>query len=117
MSSARKRAAIQKANNEADLQRQRAMRAEHQVDKVTAFAQEATMRYQELLLDVERTVETEREACAAVCELLDTGSYPINLGDEAADKAKSDCAALIRARSNLPTSGLPSIVTKSAGCK
>ncbi len=53
----------------------------------------------------ELIMAAEREACAAVCELLDTGSYPINLGDEAADKAKRDCAALIRARSNANFSG------------
>ena len=44
MSSARKRAAIQKANNEADWQRQRAMRAEHHANVMQAFAEAAARR-------------------------------------------------------------------------
>ena len=59
MSSARKRAAIQKANNEADHLRQRLMLAEHQVDKVTALADETGRRYLELLFAVGRIFKGE----------------------------------------------------------
>jgi len=44
MSSARKRAAIQKANSEADFQRQRAMRAEHHANVMQGFAEVAALR-------------------------------------------------------------------------
>ena len=44
MSSARKRAAIQKANNEADFLRQRLMRAEHHASVMQSFAEVACRR-------------------------------------------------------------------------
>jgi hypothetical protein len=44
MSSARKRAAIQKANNEAEFLRQRLMRAEHYANVMQGFAEGATRR-------------------------------------------------------------------------
>ena len=44
MSSARKRAAIQKANNEADFQRQRAMRAEYHANVMQGFAEMAARK-------------------------------------------------------------------------
>ena len=44
MSSARKRAAIQKANNKADFQRQRAMRAEHHASMMQGFAEIAARK-------------------------------------------------------------------------
>ena len=59
MSSARKRAAIQKANNEAEFLRQRLMRAEHQVDKVTAMAFATAQKYDQLLFAVGRKFRDE----------------------------------------------------------
>lgn len=44
MSSARKRAAIQKANNEAEFLRQRLMRAEHHASVMESFAKAAAMK-------------------------------------------------------------------------
>ena len=44
MSSARKRAAIQKANNEADFQRQRALMAEHHANVMQGFAEVAARK-------------------------------------------------------------------------
>ena len=54
MSSARKRAAIQKANNEADHLRQRLILAEHHANVMKAMAEVAVQKYDELLFAVER---------------------------------------------------------------
>ena len=57
MSSARKRAAIQKANNEADWQRQRAMRAEHHANVMQGFAEAAARRSDALFAALKRIAD------------------------------------------------------------
>jgi len=80
MSSARKRSAIQKANNEADHLRQRLMLAEHQVDRVTALVEETGRRYLELLLAVGRIFQGESRHETALRYIRETENAAI-VGD------------------------------------
>jgi hypothetical protein len=57
MSSARKRAAIQKANNEAEFLRQRLMRAEHHANVMQGFAEVAARRSDALFAALKRIAD------------------------------------------------------------
>ena len=57
MSSARKRSAVAKANQEADFQRQRAMRAEHHASVMQSFAEVAARRSDALFAALKRIAD------------------------------------------------------------
>ena len=76
MSSARKRAAIQKANNEADWQRQRAMRAEHHANVMQAFAEAAARRGDALYAAIQKhQAETRYAEVSNTLALADRALY------------------------------------------
>ena len=83
MSSARKRAAIQKANNEAEFLRQRLMRAEHHASVMQGFAEAAATKADGLAAILSAPVERGR--CANLeCVWWGGGAYLAGFNDAAA---------------------------------
>lgn len=83
MSSARKRAAIQKANNEAEFLRQRLMRAEHHASVMQSFAEAAARKADALAAIL--TAPVERGKCANLeCVWWGGGAYLAGFNDATA---------------------------------
>ena len=78
MSSARKRSAIQKANNEADFLRQRLMRAEHHASMMQSFAEVAARRGDALYAAIQKhQAETRYAEVSNTLALADKALYEV----------------------------------------